>query len=680
MLRARGRRPAPRPRLRRRLSRACRSPSRCPAGGHALESIGKKAAFLATAVEATGLAERVPVVAARAEALAARPAPARSLAGRHGAGRRLARRPRRARLPAARAGRRARRLEARRRRRPSSPPRAGRSRRSAAARLRSVDVARRRACAAIGWSSSTRTGRVPDALPARPGRPAPTPVVNATRAAGHADAATLCRDARRRPLGHPLQHRGPRRGPRPRRRGRCRLAPRRRRRLRPRSRRRRRAPARASSAIGVRGNHDAAALGGREIEWFNPDARRAMEWTRDTIDAGDPRLAGGPARAARRSTTSRSSTAARATRSGSTSPRARSRAANLARARDPHGLHGHTHVPIVFRDDDGRSSRRTAGTRGAASTRRPTACSTRAASASRATATRGEPTSCSTRRPRRVTGTGSPTTSRRSRRRDAGRRPARRGSADRLARRGVTDGTPAVIGGRRPLQGRKPGDSGVRVERPHAPYFRYTGPGQLTAKEAASVPTTPGGRSSRGSGRSPSGRPLASGGRDRRAAVQEEGARDLQLGRDQLLGLRDRGDHPAFILAGAASRRSRWPCRSRSRSRRCWPSSPSATARSASPTPTAAARTRCRRRTSAGSPSLVAASALLIDYNLTAAVSTSSAVEQIVSAVPGSHRRRASLIGVGAIALITLGQPARPARGRQHLRGPDVPVPVQRAR
>ncbi|MEA2612804.1 MAG: hypothetical protein QOI52_763, partial [Chloroflexota bacterium] len=49
-----------------------------------------------------------------------------------------------------------------------------------------------------------------------------------------------------------------------------------------------------------------------------------------------------------------------------------------------------------------------------------------------------------------------------------------------------------MIGGRRSLQGRKPGDKRVRVDRPHAPYFRYTGPGQLTAKEAASIPTTPG--------------------------------------------------------------------------------------------------------------------------------------------------------------------------------------------
>ncbi|HYN49219.1 MAG TPA: hypothetical protein VER83_10160, partial [Candidatus Nanopelagicales bacterium] len=49
-----------------------------------------------------------------------------------------------------------------------------------------------------------------------------------------------------------------------------------------------------------------------------------------------------------------------------------------------------------------------------------------------------------------------------------------------------------MIGGRRPLQGRKVGDRRVRVERPHSPYFRYTGPGMLTAKAAASAPATGG--------------------------------------------------------------------------------------------------------------------------------------------------------------------------------------------
>ena len=38
-------------------------------------------------------------------------------------------------------------------------------------------------------------------------------------------------------------------------------------------------------------------------------------------------------------------------------------------------------------------------------------------------------------------------------------------------------GAAPMIGGRRPIKGRKPGDKRVRVERPHAPYFRYTGPG-----------------------------------------------------------------------------------------------------------------------------------------------------------------------------------------------------------
>ncbi|HEV8699005.1 MAG TPA: APC family permease [Candidatus Limnocylindrales bacterium] len=51
-----------------------------------------------------------------------------------------------------------------------------------------------------------------------------------------------------------------------------------------------------------------------------------------------------------------------------------------------------------------------------------------------------------------------------------------------------------MIGGRRPLPGRKAADRRVRVERPHSPYFRYTGPDSLVAKEAASVPRTPVGR------------------------------------------------------------------------------------------------------------------------------------------------------------------------------------------
>jgi predicted phosphodiesterase len=36
-------------------------------------------------------------------------------------------------------------------------------------------------------------------------------------------------------------------------------------------------------SVGVTGNHDRAAVGGREIDWFNDDARAAMEWTRGRI-------------------------------------------------------------------------------------------------------------------------------------------------------------------------------------------------------------------------------------------------------------------------------------------------------------------------------------------------------------------------------------------------------------
>ncbi|HEX8940179.1 MAG TPA: APC family permease [Candidatus Limnocylindrales bacterium] len=44
------------------------------------------------------------------------------------------------------------------------------------------------------------------------------------------------------------------------------------------------------------------------------------------------------------------------------------------------------------------------------------------------------------------------------------------------------------------LPGRKLGDRRVRVNRPHAPFFRYTGPGQMVATQLASAPTTPAGR------------------------------------------------------------------------------------------------------------------------------------------------------------------------------------------
>lgn len=100
-------------------------------------------------------------------------------------------------------------------------------------------------------------------------------------------------------------------------------------------------------AIGVRGNHDSAALGGPEIAWFNPDARRAAEWTAAVISPdtaewlaglpdmrsiGDMTLVHGSPRDPLREYVT-SLDVARAAFDGITTD---------------HGLHGHTHVPVGF--------------------------------------------------------------------------------------------------------------------------------------------------------------------------------------------------------------------------------------------------------------------------------------------------------------------------------------------
>jgi diadenosine tetraphosphatase ApaH/serine/threonine PP2A family protein phosphatase len=109
-------------------------------------------------------------------------------------------------------------------------------------------------------------------------------------------------------------------------------------------------------ARGVRGNHDAAALGGPEIDWFNPDARAAVEWTRDRI--------GGPTRSWLGALPLTLADGDRYLVHGSprdpiweyvtNSAVARANLASLAERGATVGLHGHTHVPIAFRDDDGR--------------------------------------------------------------------------------------------------------------------------------------------------------------------------------------------------------------------------------------------------------------------------------------------------------------------------------------
>jgi predicted phosphodiesterase len=105
-------------------------------------------------------------------------------------------------------------------------------------------------------------------------------------------------------------------------------------------------------ATGVRGNHDAAAVGGNEIDWFNPDARRAMEWTRGAID-DDTRdwLAALPER--------RTEAGIELVHGSPRQPiweyivSEASARANLDRLVGTVALHGHTHVPVAWRDAAG---------------------------------------------------------------------------------------------------------------------------------------------------------------------------------------------------------------------------------------------------------------------------------------------------------------------------------------
>jgi predicted phosphodiesterase len=108
-----------------------------------------------------------------------------------------------------------------------------------------------------------------------------------------------------------------------------------------------------AGAVGVRGNHDAAAAGGSEIEWFNTDARRAMEWTRTVVSA--------PTVTWLRDLPERLTVEGCELVHGSlrepiweyvtSVPVAR---ANLAVLGSPIGLNGHTHIPIAFVEQDGR--------------------------------------------------------------------------------------------------------------------------------------------------------------------------------------------------------------------------------------------------------------------------------------------------------------------------------------
>jgi predicted phosphodiesterase len=106
-------------------------------------------------------------------------------------------------------------------------------------------------------------------------------------------------------------------------------------------------------AVGVRGNHDAAALGGLEIESFNVDARRAAEWTRATIrDETRAWLAAQPETLEREGfLLVHGSPRDPIWEYVTSTPVAR---ASMAAMSTRAGLHGHTHLPAAYVEDDGR--------------------------------------------------------------------------------------------------------------------------------------------------------------------------------------------------------------------------------------------------------------------------------------------------------------------------------------
>ena len=206
-----------------------------------------------------------------------------------------------------------------------------------------------------------------------------------------------------------------------------------------------------------------------------------------------------------------------------------------------------------------------------------------------------------------------------------------------------------MIGGRRPLQGRKIGDRRVRVDRPHSPYFRYTGAGMLTAKEAATAPRTGFGLAWSNARRALFGRPLAN-----EEEAEERLAKKLALpifssdaisssayATEEILRI--------LVVAGAAARALsievamaislllavvsisyRQVCRA-------YPSGGGAYV--------------VARENLSQTAGLVAAAALLIDYVMTVAVSTASAVQQIQSIIPQAYDFRIEIAFV-SISLI----------------------------
>ncbi len=213
-----------------------------------------------------------------------------------------------------------------------------------------------------------------------------------------------------------------------------------------------------------------------------------------------------------------------------------------------------------------------------------------------------------------------------------------------------------MIGGRRSLQDRKPGDKRVRIERPHAAYFRYTGEGTMTAKEAASIPTTPGARMIANVRAFVLGRPLH---QDAEAGERLSKRKALAIFSSDAISSSAYATEEivlAFMLAGAGALAVGLALEVAIAIAALLAVVAFSYRQVCIAYPTGGGSYSVSKANFGRLASLVAASALLIDYNLTAAVSTSSAVEQIVSAIPGLDpiRVQIAILGIGLITVANL--------------------------
>ncbi|HET7495799.1 MAG TPA: APC family permease [Candidatus Limnocylindrales bacterium] len=224
------------------------------------------------------------------------------------------------------------------------------------------------------------------------------------------------------------------------------------------------------------------------------------------------------------------------------------------------------------------------------------------------------------------------------------------GDHDRVAIERATP-APNVIGGRRQITGRKAGDRRVRIERPHAPFFRYTGPGQLVAREAASMPRTRTGRALARVRAVVFGRPLSneaemeerlskkkalaifsSDAISSSAYATEEILRVLILGGAAAMLLSVQVAMAIAALLAVVALSYRQVCRAY---------------------PNGGGAYVVARINLAPVFGLIAAASLLIDYVMTVSVSTASAIAQIQSVVPAAFDVRIEIAFV-SISLITV--------------------------